>query len=177
LGADPAGTAFVANATAGVTIALRSVGLGRGDEVLTSSHGYGSVALAVDHVASATARVMPVARIAALGRARDVAVLVDGAHAPGAHGTPIEQIGADFWVGNLHKWLYAPRPTGLLVVAARWRDRIEPPVISWHDAEGFPGSLENAGTLDYTSWLAAPTGLFVMRTLGVDRVRAHNTRL
>lgn len=220
LGADPAGTAFVANATAGVTIVLRSLGLGRGDEVVTTSHGYGSVALAVEHVcgragathqvidigltatddeivaafdraitpgrtrlivvdqvASATARVMPVARVAALGRTRDVAVLVDGAHAPGAHGMPIEEIGADFWVGNLHKWLFAPRPTGLLVVAPRWRDRIEPPVISWHDAEGFPGSLENAGTLDYTAWLAAPTGLFVLRTLGVDRVRAHNSGL
>jgi isopenicillin-N epimerase len=33
------------------------------------------------------------------------------------------------------------------------------------------------GTLDYTAWLAAPTGLYVLRTLGVDRVRAHNAQL
>ena len=220
LGADPQGTAFVPNATAGISIVLRSLRLGAGDEVVTTSHGYGATDIAVDHfcararahhsvvrlplsvsddeivglvagaveggrtkllivdqIASPTARVMPVARIAAAARAREVPVLVDAAHAPGAHGVPVDAIGADFWVGNLHKWMFAPRPTAILSVAPRWRERIEAPVISWHDADGYPANLEMGGTLDYTAWLAAPTGLFVMRTLGVDRVRSHNAAL
>jgi isopenicillin-N epimerase len=220
LGADPAGTAFVPNATAGVSLVLRSLRLGQGDEVITTNHGYGAVDLAVDRlcvragatqrvvplpltatddqtvaaieeaitpgrtrlvivdqVASPTARVMPVVRIAAATRRRDVPLLVDGAHAPGTHGIPVETIGADFWVGNLHKWMFAPRPTALLSVAPSWRDQMEPPVVSWHDSDGFPNRLEMAGTLDYTSWLAAPTGLFVMRQIGVERLRAHNTAL
>lgn len=31
--------------------------------------------------------------------------------------------------------------------------------------------------LDYTGWLAAPTGIFTLRTLGVEAVRAHNAAL
>jgi isopenicillin-N epimerase len=89
----------------------------------------------------------------------------------------VDAIGADFWVGNLHKWMFAPRPTAILSVAPRWRERVEPLVVSWHDADGYPANVEMGGTLDYTAWLAAPTGLFVMRTLGVDRVRAHNAAL
>jgi isopenicillin-N epimerase len=220
LGADSAGTAFVPNATAGVSIVLRSLGLGPGDAVVTTSHGYGAVDIAVDHVcartgathakvrlalpasddeivaeiargleqhrakllvvdqiASPTARVLPVARIAAAARALGVPVLVDAAHAPGAHGLAVDAIGADFWVGNLHKWMFAPRPSALLSVAPPWRERIEAPVMSWQDGAGFPANLEMGGTLDYTAWLAAPTGLFVMRTLGVDRVRANNAAL
>ncbi len=220
LGADPAGTAFVANATAAISIVLRSLALAAGDEIITTNHGYGSVDLAVDHmcartgathtivplplsasdddivaavsnamtigrtrlvivdhVASETARVMPVARLAATARVRGVPILVDAAHAPGAHAMRIDAINADFWVGNLHKWLFAPRSTAILSVAERWRDRIEPPIVSWADLDGYPANLEMGGTLDYTPWLAAPTGLYVLRTLGVDRVRSHNAVL
>lgn len=133
--------------------------------------------LVIDHISSATARLFPVAAIVAAARERDVPVLVDGAHAPGMLPLAVEAIGADFWVGNFHKWAFAPRGTALLSVAPPWRDRIEPLVVSWEQASGFPLRVEWQGTLDYTPWLAAPIGLFALRTLGVERVRAHNAAL
>ncbi|HEX7746749.1 MAG TPA: aminotransferase class V-fold PLP-dependent enzyme, partial [Micromonosporaceae bacterium] len=102
---------------------------------------------------------------------------VDAAHAPGMLPVAVDALGADFWTGNLHKWAYAPRGTAVLVVAPRWRDRIQPLVVSWEQAGGFPRNLESQGTLDYTSWLAAPTGIFTLRSLGVDAVRRHNATL
>jgi isopenicillin-N epimerase len=131
----------------------------------------------VDQVTSATARLFPVARIAAALRPASVPVLVDAAHVPGQVPVDVTGLGVDFWVGNLHKWAYAPRGTALLAVAARWRERIRPLAVSWEQETGFPGRLEWQGTLDYTPWLAASTGLFTLRTLGVDRVRAHNLDL
>ncbi|MEU4469787.1 aminotransferase class V-fold PLP-dependent enzyme [Micromonospora sp. NPDC023888] len=133
--------------------------------------------LVVDQLTSATAKLFPVAAIVGAAREHGVPVLVDAAHAPGMLATPVSGIGADFWVGNLHKWAYAPRGTALLAVAPRWRDRIEPLVVSWEQESGFPARIEWQATLDYTSWLAAPAGLFTLRSLGVDRVRAHNAAL
>ncbi|MEU8256170.1 aminotransferase class V-fold PLP-dependent enzyme [Micromonospora inaquosa] len=133
--------------------------------------------LVVDQLTSATAKLFPVAAIAGVAREHGVPVLVDAAHAPGMLSTPVASFGADFWVGNLHKWAYAPRGTALLTVAPQWRDRIEPLVVSWEQESGFPARLEWQATLDYTPWLAAPAGLFTMRSLGVDRVRAHNAAL
>jgi isopenicillin-N epimerase len=121
--------------------------------------------------------VLPVAAIVAAAREHDIAVLVDGAHAPGMLPVDVAAIGADFWVGNLHKWAYAPRGTALLAVAPAWRRRIDPLVASWDQDSGFPLSVEFQGTLDYSPWLAAPTGLFVLRTLGIEVVRAHNAAL
>ncbi|HEX6498947.1 MAG TPA: aminotransferase class V-fold PLP-dependent enzyme [Micromonosporaceae bacterium] len=217
LGADPDGTALVANATAGVAVVLNSMRLRPGDEVVTTDHGYGAVDLAVDRlcaatgaghrtvavpltatddeivaaiasaagdrtrllvidqVASPTARLMPVARIVAA--VPGVPVLVDAAHAPGMLPVDVASIGADFWVGNLHKWMFAPRGTALLYVAPRWRDTIRPLVVSWEEPTGFPRAVEFQGTIDYSPWLAAPTALFTLRSLGVDRVREHNRTL
>jgi isopenicillin-N epimerase len=133
--------------------------------------------LAVDRIASPTTKVMPVADLVAVGRSYDVPVLVDAAHAPGMDPLEVDAVGADFWTGNLHKWAYAPRGTALLVVAPRWRNRIEPLVVSWEQDAGFPRNVEWQGTLDYTSWLAAPTGVFTLRTLGIEAVRRHNAAL
>jgi isopenicillin-N epimerase len=220
LGADPDGTALITNATTGTAIVLCSLGLGSGDEVVTTNHGYGAVSIAVEHfcrragavarvvpvplagadeeivqtlldgltpgrtrllivdqVTSPTARLLPVAAITAAARELGVPVLVDGAHVPGMLPDRVADIGADFWVGNLHKWAYAPRGTAVLVVTPWWRDRIEPLVVSWEQASGFPLRVEWQATRDVTAWLAAPVGLFTLRTLGVDRVRAHNAAL
>ncbi|WP_433348200.1 aminotransferase class V-fold PLP-dependent enzyme [Micromonospora sp. CA-111912] len=133
--------------------------------------------LIVDQLTSATARLFPAAAIVGAAHEHEVPVLVDAAHAPGMLPTPVGDIGADFWVGNLHKWGYAPRGTAALVVAPSWRDRMEPLVVSWEQGAGFPGNVEWQATLDYTSWLAAPAGVWTLRSLGVDRVRAHNAAL
>jgi isopenicillin-N epimerase len=220
LGADPEGSALVGNTSAGLSIVLRTVKLGPGDEVVTTDHGYGSIDLAiahecartgatarkvvvplgasadeavaavraglrpgrtklfiVDEVTSATARRPPVERIVATAREAGITVAVDGAHAPGMLPVDVGRTGADFWIGNFHKWAFAPRGTALLSVAPAWRDRVEPLVVSWEQPSGFPDRVEWQATLDYTPWLAAPAGLFTLRTLGIDAVRVHNTAL
>jgi isopenicillin-N epimerase len=133
--------------------------------------------LVVDQIASPTAMAMPVVELAALAHAHHVPVLVDAAHAPGMQPLPVNEIGADFWTGNLHKWAYAPRPTAVLVAAPRWRERIQPLAVSWEQDAGFPRNVEWQGTQDYSAWLAAPTGVVTLQMLGIDGVRRHNAAL
>lgn len=133
--------------------------------------------LIVDQLTSPTAKVLPVGAIVAAARDHEIPVLVDAAHVPGMLPVEVDRIGADFWVGNFHKWAYAARGTALLTVAPQWRRRMEPGVVSWEQDAGFPLSVEFQGTVDYTTWLAAPAGLFMLRTLGVEAVRAHNAAL
>lgn len=133
--------------------------------------------LIIDQISSATATVFPVREMVAAAREHDIPVLIDAAHVPGMLAVDVGAIGADFWVGNLHKWAFAPRGTALLAVAPAWRRRIEPLIVSWEQEMGFPLSVEYQGTVDYTPWLVAPSGLFTLRTLGWDAVRAHNAAL
>ncbi|WP_237267966.1 aminotransferase class V-fold PLP-dependent enzyme [Tessaracoccus aquimaris] len=63
--------------------------------------------LVIDQVTSATARAFPVDAICREARSLGVLTLVDGAHAPGVLPDPICRE-ADYWVGNLHKFVSAP---------------------------------------------------------------------
>jgi isopenicillin-N epimerase len=216
VGADPDRTALVSNTTYGISVVLHSLGIGAGDEVLTTDHRYGTIdysvaatgadlkivpvpltagaqeivaairnavtpgrtkLVIVDLITSPTARLLPVVEIAQALRSSGIPLLVDGAHGPAAVPLEVDALGADFFVGNVHKWGFAPRSTAILTVAAAWRDRIRPVVVSWAHPDGYPANVEFGGTLDYTAWLAAPTGLFTLRTLGAERIRAHNDAL
>ncbi|MCX5582586.1 aminotransferase class V-fold PLP-dependent enzyme [Streptomyces erythrochromogenes] len=130
----------------------------------------------LDHVSSPTARIIASPRLIAELRERGVTTVVDGAHAPGMLADPLAG-GADFWFGNLHKWGYAPSGTALLAVAPQHRHRVRALVPSWEDGHGFPRSVENRATADYTGWLAAPEGLDLIEALDAAKVRAHNSTL
>lgn len=131
----------------------------------------------IPQIASATARLMPVSALAKALRSMEVPLLVDAAHAPGMLPSPASGVDADFWIGNMHKWAFAPRGTSVLVVAPQWRERVDPLVVSRRYTEGFPVSFDQPGAFDYTGWLAAPAGLEVLGSLGHEAVRQHNSEL
>jgi len=121
----------------------------------------------VDQITSGTALPLGSAEVVrALGRA--VPVLVDGAHAPGLIDAPLVD-GAAFWVGNLHKWAFAPRTAAVLYASPRFRARVQPPVASADAALGFPRAFDYLGTQDPSAYLALPAALdFPRAHLGLD---------
>ena len=117
----------------------------------------------IDHITAQTALIMPVASIVRECHARDVPVLVDGAHAPGSIALDIPSLGADWYAANLHKWAHAPRACGILWAAPGRQDLLHQPVVSWGLGQGFHGEFESTATADPTSYLAAPEGILMLR--------------
>jgi isopenicillin-N epimerase len=130
----------------------------------------------LDHVSPETALIMPLRAMADACRAHGVAVLADGAHAPGAIPVDIPSLGVDFYTANLHKWAFAPRSSAVLWAAAPWRDSLHPPVISWGLGLGWHAEFDWMGTSDPTPHLCAPDGLaFIDAALGGrETLWAHN---
>jgi isopenicillin-N epimerase len=73
------------------------------------------------HVVNLTGEVLPIAELCALGRARGIPVIVDGAHAFAHLEFTRDELDCDYYGTSLHKWLFAPFGTGLLYVR---RDRV-----------------------------------------------------
>ncbi|MCX5214502.1 aminotransferase class V-fold PLP-dependent enzyme [Kitasatospora sp. NBC_00240] len=130
--------------------------------------------IVLDHITSATARWMPVAQVGAAARAAGIPLLIDGAHVPGLAEDPLAGLEFDAWVGNLHKFGCAPRGASALVVRSELREQLHPLIDSWGAEEPFPERFDTQGTIDATSYLAAPTALaFVERTWGWKTVRGY----
>jgi isopenicillin-N epimerase len=130
--------------------------------------------LVIDHVASCSGLVFPVEEIVAECRRQGVPVLVDGAHAAGMLPVDLGRLGADFWTGNMHKWVCAPKASAALWVAPRWRDTLRPLVASHGVADGFWPAFDWTGTRDPTPLLAVPAALDFFRRPGWAAVREHN---
>lgn len=86
----------------------------------------------VDHITSNTAVTMPVKEIVQRCHSRRdrVPVLVDGAHGLLNLPLDLDDLGADYYVGNCHKWFCSARGAAFLHVARENGPAIEPRVIS-----------------------------------------------
>jgi isopenicillin-N epimerase len=127
----------------------------------------------LDAITSATGLVLPIAALVTACRTHGVPVLVDAAHAPFHVPVDLDALGADWWVGNLHKWGFAAKGTAVLHVRPDRQD-LEPLVPSHLMPQGYPHSFDWSGTRDFTPWLAVPAALRFLGELGVERVQQHN---
>jgi isopenicillin-N epimerase len=133
--------------------------------------------LIVDHITSATATVFPVRQIADLARAAGIPVLIDGAHAPGQIALDAPSLGADWYTGNAHKWLFAPRGCGLLWTAPDRQDVTRPAVLSHGTNHGYTAAFDWVGTRDPSPWLCFETAALAHDAFGGPRLMARNRDL
>lgn len=133
--------------------------------------------LVLDHISSPTGLTFPVKRIAAAARARGARVLVDGAHAPGQLALDIPSLGVDWYAGNCHKWLFAPKGCGFLWARRGAQAGLHPPVISHGYGRGFAAEFDWTGTRDFSAWLAVPDALDFFRNLRPERARTYCHKL
>jgi isopenicillin-N epimerase len=132
--------------------------------------------LFVSHVSSPTALRFPVEELCAQARAAGVMTLIDGAHAPGQLDLDLDALGADFYAGNCHKWLCAPKGSGFLCARPEVQEALEPLAVSWDvDEEAWADRHRWRGTVDPSPFLAVPAAIdFQEEHAWQDvRVRCH----
>ncbi len=75
----------------------------------------------IAHQVNITGQITPVKAVCEMARARGIETIVDGAHSFAQFDFKQKELGCDYFGSSLHKWLYAPKGTGLLYVK---RDKI-----------------------------------------------------
>ncbi len=122
----------------------------------------------VSEMVNLTGQIFPIRRICELAHDGGIEVVVDGAQSFGHIQTQIQDLGCDYYGTSLHKWLMAPKGTGMLYVR---RDKIEstwpllpPPANLESDIRKF----EALGTIPSTS-LAIGEAIAFHNGIGGDR--------
>jgi len=140
----------------------------------------------LSHITSPTALRLPVEEICARARRAGILTLVDGAHAPGQIPLHLEALGADFYVGNCHKWMLSPKGAGFLYARSEAQHLVEPLIVSWgyhatpqttplngdsRSGSQFLDYLGWSGTRDPAACLAVPAAIQFMQAHDWERVR------
>jgi isopenicillin-N epimerase len=126
--------------------------------------------LFVSHITSPTAMRFPVEEFCRRARAAGIVSVVDGAHGPGQLDLDLGVLDADFYAGNCHKWLCAPKGSGFLYAAPRRRAALQPLVISWGArSDRFVERHGRQGTRDPAAYLAVRAAIEFHREYLSDR--------
>lgn len=138
--------------------------------------------LLIDHISSPTAVVFPVEDIAAALKETNTMILVDGAHAPCSIPLDIPLLNVDFYTGNCHKWMCAPKGSAFLWAASDVQNILNPLSYSLINCRGnsFQDRFYWTGTSDPTPLLTIPTALdFIdsLATNGVNEMMKQNHQL
>jgi len=131
----------------------------------------------LDHITSATALVMPIERLIAACRTTGALVMVDGAHAPGQVPLDLSMLDADFYTGNCHKWVSAPKGAAFLWSKREHQPWLHPPVVSHGLGKGYIAEFDWTGTRDPSAYLAVPAALAFRQTFGDSRIKTRNRAL
>jgi isopenicillin-N epimerase len=130
--------------------------------------------LYLSHHTSGTALTLPVAELCRRARERGIVTVVDGAHVPGHLPLNLRALDPDFYTGNCHKWLGAPKGAGFLYVRRELQRDVHPLVFSWGyegDDPSFVMRHEKQGTRDPSAQLTVPTAIDWQREHDWDAVR------
>ena len=131
----------------------------------------------LDHITSSSALVLPIARLIEACHQQGVRVLVDGAHGPGQVALDMNAIGADWYVGNCHKWLMSPKGAGFIWAAKPAQADLHPVTISHGYGKGFLEEFDWTGTRDPSAFLAVPEAIDFHHRLGGEALMARNAAL
>jgi len=129
--------------------------------------------LSFSHLLSSTGLRMPVAQLSALARARGCLAIVDGAQAAGGIPVDVKALGCHAYATSGHKWLLAPKGTGLLYLGEELGDRVDiASTAPNHAAYG-----DGTGVTSIPSVLGLGAAVEYLSAIGMDRIEAHNLAL
>jgi isopenicillin-N epimerase len=119
------------------------------------------------HVTSKTAWIFPVARMVDVCHRFGIPVVIDGAQAPGHIPINVVDIGADWYIGTCHKWMFACQGVAFLVTAPSKHDITKPLAPITPPDEPYGSAFIGASTEDYSTLLALAQALdFVDQVCG-----------
>src|SRR6266404_2373286 len=211
-GCDREEIAITRNASESLEILLMGMDFKPGDEILTTTQGYGRMLttlrqrerreglvlklvkipippknldeitaafergitprtrlILMAHQINITGQITPVKAVCEMARAKGIETIVDGAHSFAQFDFKQTDLGCDYFGTSLHKWLFAPKGSGLLFVKRERIEKIWPLMAAESKQANDIRKFEEVGTHSAAPRLAIGEALLFHRGIGAKR--------
>jgi isopenicillin-N epimerase len=123
----------------------------------------------VSHQINITGQINPVKKVCEMARARGIETIVDGAHSFAQFDFKRDDLGCDYFGTSLHKWLYAPKGTGMLYVRKEKIPKVWPLMASEDKQRNDIRKYEEIGTHSAAMRLAIGEAVLFHNAIGGKR--------
>ncbi len=130
-------------------------------------------AFAFSHLLTSTGLRMPVAELSALARRAGCLSIVDGAQAVGGVAVDVHALGCHVYATSGHKWLLAPKGTGLLYLSRDLAGRVDPIALQ----SGREAYTASSGVCSLPSVHGLAAAIDYHTAIGTPRIETHNLAL
>ncbi|MDE0082191.1 MAG: aminotransferase class V-fold PLP-dependent enzyme [Gammaproteobacteria bacterium] len=127
----------------------------------------------MSHQINLTGQILPVKAVCDLARERGIEVMVDGAHSFAQFDFKLEDIGCDYFGTSLHKWLLAPKGTGMLYVKKDKIPKIWPMMPAPERMDEDIRKYEEIGTHPAANFVAVGEAITFHNTVGAKNKEAR----
>lgn len=131
------------------------------------------------HITSGRGILMPAKELCALARARGALAIVDGAQVIGQRRLDVKAMGCDAYVTSPHKWLLAPKGTGVLYIRREVQPRFWVTLASGRLDDDETGAFRfmqyGTGSVPVVDGLLA--ALRFIETIGIERIERWDLML
>jgi isopenicillin-N epimerase len=127
----------------------------------------------MSHQINLTGQIMPVRKVCEMARARGIETIVDGAHSFAQFDFKRDDLGCDYFGTSLHKWLYAPKGTGMLYVRREKIPKVWALMASEEKNDADIRKFEEIGTHSAAMRLAVGEAVLFHNALGAKRKEAR----
>lgn len=127
----------------------------------------------MSHVINITGQITPVKAVCDIARSKGIEVIIDGAHSFAHFAFQQKDLGCDYFGTSLHKWLYAPKGTGLLYVKRDKIEKIWPLMAADKSQVSDIRKFEEIGTHSAAPRLAIGEAIAFHQGIGAERKEAR----
>ncbi|HUQ32004.1 MAG TPA: aminotransferase class V-fold PLP-dependent enzyme [Pyrinomonadaceae bacterium] len=129
--------------------------------------------LLISHMINITGQITPVRAVCEMARARGIETVVDGAHSFAQFEFKQSDLACDYFGTSLHKWLYAPKGSGMLYVKRDKIDKVWPLFAAEKKQAGDIRKFEEIGTHSAAPRLAIGEAILFHNGIGAARKEAR----
>lgn len=127
----------------------------------------------ISHMINLTGQINPVRKVCEIARSKGIETIVDGAHSFAQFDFKRDDLQCDYFGTSLHKWLYAPKGTGLLYVRKEKIPKVWALMASEDRNKNDIRKFEEIGTHSAAMRLAIGEAVLFHNAIGAKRKEAR----
>jgi len=131
------------------------------------------------HIPTVTGVVLPAKELCALARSKGILSAVDGAHVVGMMRLNLHELGCDMYTSSPHKWLQAPKGSGLLYVRDEVIDRLWNTIVTagWDEPKLRAERFQRIGSSNVPALWGLRAAVQLANQIGLDRIERRHRQM